>query len=69
MSQSFRLIERGGQFLVGNCLTWADIQLYHFSLENPGQVEKLHNLGCLAKRVGDLPNIKKWIETRPKTAM
>jgi len=63
-----RLGERGGQFMVGNCLTWADIQLFFFCSENPGHTDNLPKIGNLVKRVGDLPNIKKWIENRPKTA-
>ena len=54
--------------MVGNCLTWADIQLFFFCSENPGHTDNLPKVADLVKRVGDLPNIKKWIENRPKTA-
>jgi len=63
-----RLTERGGQFMVGNVLTWADIQLYFFCSENPGHLGSLPKIADLVKRVGDLPNIKRWVENRPKTA-
>merc|ERR1712173_630 len=64
-----RLIERGGQFMVGNAFTWADLQLYSFIIDNivPVKLENLPKIADLVKRVGDLPNIKRWIENRPET--
>jgi len=62
-----RLTSRGGQFLVGNGLTWADIQLLFFCTENSPSMAKTPKIANLCKRVGDLPNIKKWMETRPET--
>jgi len=63
-----RLVERGGQFMVGNCLTLADIQLFNFCTDNPACGESQAKLTDLVRRVGDMPNIKKWVEDRPKTA-
>merc|ERR1719273_839723 len=63
-----RLVERGGQFMVGNCLTLADIQLFNFCTDNPTCCENQPNLTDLVRRVGELPNIKKWVENRPITA-
>merc|ERR1712173_168191 len=68
-----RLIERGGQFMVGNAFTWADLQLYYLCPDNvvpvPVKLENLPKIANLVKRVGDLPNIKRWVENRPKTAL
>jgi len=63
-----RLVSRGGQFLVGNTLSWADIQLFFFCSELGDQevLKKTPAVANLVKRVGDLPNIKAWIEKRPK---
>jgi glutathione S-transferase len=62
-----RLVSRGGQFLVGNALTWADIQLFFFCSENSPALAKMPKIANLCKRVGELPNIKNWVENRPKT--
>merc|ERR1739838_58836 len=64
-----RLSSRGGQFLVGNILSWADIQTFFFcsELDDQGVLQKTPGIASLVKRVGDLPNIKAWLETRPKT--
>ena len=64
-----RLKSRGGQHFAGNQLTWADLQLFNIlgflkSLV-PAAVEDLPLLKDLGRRVEDMPNIKKWIETRP----
>jgi len=59
-----RLVARGGQFLAGNKLSWADLKLFDL-------VHWLGVIGCLdldqypglkdlARRVGELPNIKAW---------
>ena len=63
-----RLVSRGGQFLVGNTLSWADIQTFFFCSELIDQkvLKKTPRLANLARRVGDFPNIKAWVETRPK---
>jgi glutathione S-transferase len=62
-----RLESRGGQFMVGNNLTWADIQLFFFCNENSPCMAKIPLVANLVKRVEELPNIKKWVENRPKT--
>eukprot|EP00092_Neocalanus_flemingeri_P039547 GFUD01043062.1.p1 GENE.GFUD01043062.1~~GFUD01043062.1.p1 ORF type:complete len:237 (-),score=81.41 GFUD01043062.1:322-1005(-) len=63
-----RLQGRGGQFLVGNTLSWADIQTFFFCSELGDQqdITKTPGVANLVKRVGDLPNIKTWVDTRPK---
>ena len=54
-------------------VTWADIGIY-LLLDNLSEYFEFKisadDFPCLAKlhaSVSDLPNIKKWIETRPKT--
>ncbi|XP_023338893.1 glutathione S-transferase 1 [Eurytemora carolleeae] len=65
-----RLKSRGGQYFAGNQLTWADLQLFNIldalKVLIPAPVEDLPLLKDLEDRVADIPNVKKWIETRPK---
>ena len=64
-----RLKSRGGQYFAGNQLTWADLQLFNIleaiKVLLPAPAEDYPLLKDLSTRVGDLPNIKKWMETRP----
>jgi len=62
----------GDKFFVGSDLTWADLAFYHFigwtamaGAENP--LAKFPKLHALYERVGNVPKVKHWIETRPKT--
>ena len=66
-----RLCARGGQFMAGNCLTWADIMLFSFVSGLPSQdaLAKCPKVKNLCSRVGNLPNIKCWVEKRPVTNM
>lgn len=53
-------------------LTWADIAYYgyfSFLIEKFGEeyLKDTPLLKALVERVGALPNIKKWVESRPKT--
>jgi len=66
-----RLTERGGQFLVGNALTWADIVVFNFCDFLPDQsvLAKVPKIKNLVGRVGEIPNIKNWVEKRPKTSI
>jgi len=61
----------GKGYFVGNGVTYADIAFYvTFSnvLEaNPSALEHFPLLAALHKRVGARPNIKHWVDTRPKT--
>jgi len=64
-----------GGFFVGDSVTWAD--LYVFDVlsgvversEKPDLLSKqgFSNLEAFCKRVGELPKIKAWVESRPKT--
>merc|ERR1711963_1231193 len=63
-----RLVERGGQFMVGNNFTWADLHLFYFCSEDficPSVLQNYPKLSNLVSRVGAMPNIKKWMDTRP----
>merc|ERR1712107_36304 len=65
-----RLEAAGGQYFVGNSLTWADLALFAFvdmlNDVQPGTTSSLPLIDNLMHRIQDMPNIKKWIQTRPK---
>jgi len=64
-----KLSERGGQFMVGNNFTWADLHLFFFCSEDfldPEIVQTYPKISNLVNRVGQMPNIMKWMETRPQ---
>jgi len=63
-----KLTERGGQFMVGNNFTWADLHMFFFCSEDflePEVIQKYPHISNLVERVGSLPRIKTWIESRP----
>merc|ERR1712071_149661 len=69
---------QGGSYFSGNDLTWADILMYNLmsNMRSDGHMAvgevvlgECPLLCSLEKKVGDLPNIKKWVETRPITKM
>jgi len=62
-----RLVSRGGQFLVGNALSLADIHLFFFCSEytTPALLATTPKIANLVKRVEYLPNIQKWLRSRP----
>ena len=62
-----RLASRGGQFLVGNALSLADIHLFFFCSEytTPQLLSSTPKIANLVKRVEYLPNIQKWLNSRP----
>jgi len=66
-----RLVARGGEYLVGGALSWADILLYHFVSELPDKAmaDATPKVAALVARVGALPNIKKWVESRPESVV
>ncbi|VDI50960.1 prostaglandin-H2 D-isomerase / glutathione transferase [Mytilus galloprovincialis] len=66
------LKENGGNYLVGNDLTWADLAVFDFTQEVLAvwKHEKLNFLEEFNKHhegIKAVPKIKKWLETRPKT--
>merc|ERR1711976_1010951 len=63
-----RLTQGGGQFMVGNTFSWADLQVFYFCGKDficPNVLAKYPKLSNLVRRVGQMPNIKKWVESRP----
>merc|ERR1711879_99427 len=63
-----RLVSRGGEYFVGNSLTWADTHVFMYISDlEPAALEKFPKLTALKERVGNVPNIKAWVESRPKT--
>jgi len=64
-----RLCSRGGEYFVGGKLSYADIIVYNFCSELPcKQALASHpKLNALVDKVANLPNIKKWVESRPAT--
>ena len=62
-----RLASRGGLYLVGNRVTWADMQTFYFCSELSDQevLSQVPRLKSLVDRVGNIPNIKTWMEIRP----
>jgi len=64
-----KLTERGGQFFVGNSFTWADLHTFFLCSEDficPTVLATYPKLSNLMSRVREMPNIKRWMETRPK---
>jgi len=66
-----RLQRRGGQFLVGSKFTWADIQTFFFcsELRNQDVLKSFPGVANLVNRMGSVPNIKMWVQSRPKTPL
>eukprot|EP00091_Calanus_sinicus_P025622 TRINITY_DN9867_c0_g1_i1.p1 TRINITY_DN9867_c0_g1~~TRINITY_DN9867_c0_g1_i1.p1 ORF type:complete len:251 (-),score=70.86 TRINITY_DN9867_c0_g1_i1:106-777(-) len=63
-----RLQERGGQYMVGNNLTCADIHLFFLCTEDFLEKEVVAQyplIANLVSRVGALPNIANWMQNRP----
>jgi glutathione S-transferase len=69
------LEQNGGEFYVGKKLTQIDIfnmcvfGFIKHVLTPPETFSKYPQLDQFYERIANLPNIKKWIETRPKTAI
>eukprot|EP00091_Calanus_sinicus_P025019 TRINITY_DN9304_c0_g1_i1.p1 TRINITY_DN9304_c0_g1~~TRINITY_DN9304_c0_g1_i1.p1 ORF type:complete len:203 (-),score=76.24 TRINITY_DN9304_c0_g1_i1:55-663(-) len=66
-----RMDARGGQFMVGNSFTFADLHLFAYVSELPDKsiLDGFPKIKNLTGRVGNLPNIKAWVESRPVTKM
>merc|ERR1712244_155721 len=64
-----RLECRGGQYLVGNAFSWTDLHLFDFCCNLPDKscLDKCPKIKNLTERVGCIPNIKCWVDSRPKT--
>ena len=66
-----KLTSRGGQYFVGNNFTWADLHTFMYISDLPDKsvLKRFPKLANLVERVANIPNIKKWVETRPVTSM
>merc|ERR1712130_696619 len=66
-----KLTSRGGQFFVGNNFSWADLHTFMYVSDLPDKsvLKNFPKIGNLVERVGNIPNIKNWVETRPVTDM
>merc|ERR1719158_2146978 len=66
-----RLVERGGQYFVGNNLSWADLHLHAFAhivrKNNAQLLDGCPKIRNLMERIEELPNISKWLQSRPET--
>merc|ERR1712033_7749 len=61
-----KLESRGGQYFVGNNLTWADLHVFMYMGDLDKEAfAKYPNLSNLFVTVGDIPSIKAWVESRP----
>merc|ERR1711970_1265560 len=66
------LTKQGGNYFAGSQLTWADIAVYSSISMMKRHIGELNLSDCpsmkrLLETVKNLPNIKKWEETRPDT--
>ena len=64
----------GGKYLVGNDVTWADLAVANTIAALTGMLgsewqKEAPALKAYVDGINNLPRIKKWIETRPKTDM
>ena len=66
-----KLESRGGQYLVGNNFTWADIHTFMFVSDLPSKsvLDSFRKLSNLVERAANIPNIKKWVEIKTITTM
>jgi len=67
------LVERGGQYMVGNRLTWADLAMFCLvEPEKKNNTELMTTRPCLDNlvvRVAEVPNIANWLNSRPDNIM
>lgn len=60
-----------GPYLFGKTVTWADIMVAHYlfivDIFFPGTSDPFLKLKRVQNAVFELPNIKEWLEKRPKT--
>jgi len=66
------LTQRGGKYLAGGQLSWADLAVFNIIDNMQGRLadfnlETFPHLEGLTAMVGSLPNIKKWLAERPVT--
>jgi len=69
-----KLVSRGGQYFVGNNLTWADLAVFQFCTDGfggkpPKNLDNCPKIANLCQRIAEIPNIKNWRSSRPVTAL
>ena len=68
-----RLAAKEGVWLVGDSLTWADLYLFHYltswAAAIPDLLKPLPNCQKLIEGIKEIPQLKDWIDMRPKTVM
>merc|ERR1712154_286038 len=69
-----KLESRGGQFMVGNAFSWADLHLFFYVTDmklmaNKAVDTNYPKIANLVQRVGSIPNIKAWVESRPSSVL
>ena len=69
-----KLESRGGQFMVGNAFSWADLHLFFYVTDMKVMANKAVDtnypkIANLVQRVGSIPNIKAWVESRPSSVL
>jgi len=59
-------------FIFSQAFTYADLLLMHvshtFDIFDPSVMKKYSTLQALIKKTEERPKVKRWLETRPKTA-
>merc|ERR1712113_883650 len=69
-----KLVSRGGQFFVGNAFSWADLHVFFYvtdmKLMSGKDVDTATPLvKALVEKVGNMPNIKAYVEARTNTIL
>merc|ERR1719308_803454 len=62
------------KFLVGNAFSWADLHLFFYVTDmklmaNKNVDQNFPRIANLVQRVGSIPNIKAWVESRPASVL
>jgi glutathione S-transferase len=69
-----KLESRGGQFMVGNAFSWADLHLFFYVTDmklmaNKAVDANFPKIQNLVERVGSIPNVKAWVDSRPASVL
>ena len=69
-----KLESRGGQFMVGNAFSWADLHLFFYVTDMKLMAAKavdanFPKIQNLVDRAGSIPNVKAWVDSRPASVL
>merc|ERR1712066_1009113 len=69
-----KLESRGGQFMVGNAFSWADLHIFFYVTDMKLMAGKAVETNFpkildLVQRVGTIPNVKAWVDSRPASML